>query len=242
MHIPEHMLQGSICLLTTVVTVVGLVVAVHFVRKVESKLRAAHFGTAVALLLALQMFNFPILSGTSGHLLGGVLAAALLGTPFAVLAMALVVAFSAESSLGRIFGGGLAGNGLSRVDCGNVGCAGSWLGTGNRWAGRIPRSRRCDAGGTCLDCSGRGCCDGCILSLAEGWAGQGRLLALTVLILLLSPVSSELPDGLSWIAVQYGLAQASVVPDYSPYVSLAVMLVLTAPHFMTLKAAKPLGH
>jgi len=35
--------------------------------------------------------NFPIKDGTSGHLLGGVLAAALLGTPFGVLSIALVV-------------------------------------------------------------------------------------------------------------------------------------------------------
>lgn len=49
------------------------------------------FAAVSALVFAGQMVNFPVLSGTSGHLLGGVLAAALLGVPFGVLAMALVV-------------------------------------------------------------------------------------------------------------------------------------------------------
>lgn len=39
-------------------------------------------GMAAALVFAAQMFNFPIASGTSGHMIGGVLAAVLLG-PFA---------------------------------------------------------------------------------------------------------------------------------------------------------------
>lgn len=50
-------------------------------------------GMVAALVFAAQMFNFPIASGTSGHLIGGVLAAVLLG-PFAgalVVAAVLVV-------------------------------------------------------------------------------------------------------------------------------------------------------
>jgi cobalt/nickel transport system permease protein len=50
-------------------------------------------GMAAALVFAAQMFNFPISSGTSGHLIGGVFAAVILG-PFAgaiVIAVVLVV-------------------------------------------------------------------------------------------------------------------------------------------------------
>lgn len=50
-------------------------------------------GAVASLVFAAQMFNFPINSGTSGHLLGGVLAAVLLG-PFAgslVIAAVLLV-------------------------------------------------------------------------------------------------------------------------------------------------------
>jgi cobalt/nickel transport system permease protein len=49
------------------------------------------FASVSALIFAGQMMNFPISGGTSGHLLGGVLAAAVLGTPFGVLAIALVL-------------------------------------------------------------------------------------------------------------------------------------------------------
>jgi cobalt/nickel transport system permease protein len=50
-------------------------------------------GMVAALVFAAQMFNFPIDKGTSGHLIGGVLAAVLLG-PFAgtiVIAVVLTI-------------------------------------------------------------------------------------------------------------------------------------------------------
>ena len=50
-------------------------------------------GTVASIIFAVQMFNFPVNSGTSGHLVGGVFAAVLLG-PFAgavVLSVVLVV-------------------------------------------------------------------------------------------------------------------------------------------------------
>ena len=50
-------------------------------------------GLAAAFLFAAQMVNFPVAGGTSGHLVGGVLAAALLGPSAAVVVVtALVVA------------------------------------------------------------------------------------------------------------------------------------------------------
>ncbi|MFH1541558.1 MAG: energy-coupling factor ABC transporter permease [bacterium] len=52
-------------------------------------------GMVAALIFAAQMFNFPVASGTSGHLIGGVLAVVLLG-PFAgTVAMAAVVIIQA---------------------------------------------------------------------------------------------------------------------------------------------------
>jgi len=92
MHIPNSMLQGSICPVTAVVSVLGVVLAAFKAIRSENKPTAARFGAIAALIFAGQMMNFPIQNGTSGHLLGGVLASALLGIPFGVLAMALVVA------------------------------------------------------------------------------------------------------------------------------------------------------
>jgi len=52
-------------------------------------------GMVAALVFAAQMFNFPVAQGTSGHLIGGVLAVVLLG-PFAgTIAVAVVVVIQA---------------------------------------------------------------------------------------------------------------------------------------------------
>ncbi len=91
MHIPDSMLQGGICSVTATVSVVGIIAACYFGLKAKNKPTASQFGAVAALIFAGQMMNFPIMNGTSGHLLGGVLAASMLGTPFGVLAIALVV-------------------------------------------------------------------------------------------------------------------------------------------------------
>ena len=91
MHIPNSMLQGHVCPVTAGVSILGIAIAAFKAISSKNKPAAARFGAIAALIFAGQMMNFPIQSGTSGHLLGGVLASALLGIPFGVLAMALVV-------------------------------------------------------------------------------------------------------------------------------------------------------
>jgi cobalt/nickel transport system permease protein len=92
MHIPDSMLQGSVCPVTAVMSAAGVAAAAYLCHKSKDRPTAASFGAITALIFAGQMMNFPITNGTSGHLLGGVLAASLLGTPFGVLSIALVVA------------------------------------------------------------------------------------------------------------------------------------------------------
>jgi cobalt/nickel transport system permease protein len=48
-------------------------------------------GVMCAFIFAAQMLNFPVLGGTSGHLLGGVLAAVLLGPSAAAVVLASVL-------------------------------------------------------------------------------------------------------------------------------------------------------
>lgn len=52
-------------------------------------------GLVTSLVFAAQMFNFPVASGTSGHLIGGVLAAVLLGPWGGFLTLTAVVAIQA---------------------------------------------------------------------------------------------------------------------------------------------------
>jgi len=85
------MLQGTVCPVTAMVSVLGVAIAGLKAFWSEYRPSAARFGAITALIFAGQMMNFPISNGTSGHLLGGVIAAALLGIPFGILSIALVV-------------------------------------------------------------------------------------------------------------------------------------------------------
>lgn len=117
MHIPDSMLHGAVCPVTLALGAAGLTVAVATAARSSEKPGAARFAGVAALLFAGQMMNFAIPGGTSGHLLGGVLAAALLGTPFGVLAMTLVLAVQA-----LLFGdGGLLAFGANVVNMALVG-------------------------------------------------------------------------------------------------------------------------
>lgn len=95
MHIPDSMLHGAVCPVTAGLGLLGVTAAAVAAAKSENKPNVARFAGVTALIFAGQMVNFPIVGGISGHLLGGVLAAALLGPSFAVLAMGLVLAVQA---------------------------------------------------------------------------------------------------------------------------------------------------
>ena len=95
MHIPQNLLDGSICPATAVISGLCLAGAALAAYRSAEKPHPLRFAAVSAFIFAAQMMNFPISGGTSGHLLGGVLASALLGVPFGVLALALVVAIQA---------------------------------------------------------------------------------------------------------------------------------------------------
>lgn len=78
--------------------------------------------TVGALIFSAQMVNFPISGGTSGHLLGGVLAALILGPFEAVLVMTIIL-----STQAFIFGdGGMLALGANIFNMGIVGALGGY--------------------------------------------------------------------------------------------------------------------
>jgi cobalt/nickel transport system permease protein len=93
MHIPDALLEPKVAAITGVVGAAGLFYAL---RKLEHHLgerTTVLMGTMSAFVFAGQMVNFPVGPGVSGHLLGGVLSAVLLG-PWAgavVIAAVLIV-------------------------------------------------------------------------------------------------------------------------------------------------------
>ncbi len=109
MHIPDSMIQGPICPVTLAVAAAGIATAAVAALRSKDHPGAARFAAVSALVFSAQMLNFPVSGGTSGHLVGGVLAAAVLGIPWGVLALALVVSLQAV-----LFGdGGLAALGAN---------------------------------------------------------------------------------------------------------------------------------
>lgn len=95
MHIPQSLMQGTICPVTAVLSGLCLAGAAFAAYRSAEKPAALRFAAVSALIFAAQMMNFPVSDGTSGHLIGGVLAGALLGIPFGVLALALVLTLQA---------------------------------------------------------------------------------------------------------------------------------------------------
>ncbi len=94
MHIPDGFLSAPVALLWWVLTVAALAVAVQRVQGFDERWLPL-MGVMAAFIFAAQMLNFPVLGGTSGHLLGGALAALLLGPWAGMLVMACVIALQA---------------------------------------------------------------------------------------------------------------------------------------------------
>ena len=91
MHIPSLAGSGTICPVTSAVASVGVVVTVYKAFQSRQKSSALKFITVTSLILVGQMFDFLAPGAVSWHLIGGVLAVSLLGIPFGVLSMILVL-------------------------------------------------------------------------------------------------------------------------------------------------------
>jgi len=77
--------------LITFVSTAGVAVALRGARRELDDRTAPMAGLVAAFVFAGQMINFPVGAGTSGHLLGGALAAVLVGPWTAVLSISVVV-------------------------------------------------------------------------------------------------------------------------------------------------------
>ena len=91
MHIPDGFLDLKTSLAADALAVGALSIALRDARRTLSPRRVPLLGLAAAFIFAGQMLNFPVAGGTSGHLVGSVLAAALLGPGAAVIALTAVL-------------------------------------------------------------------------------------------------------------------------------------------------------
>lgn len=122
LHAPDGFLTVPVALVMWALTIGVLAVAVRRTNRSLDERAIPLMGVMAAFIFAAQMFNFPVAGGTSGHLLGGVLAAVLLGPWAGTLVMASVVGVQ-----GLLFqDGGLLAMGANIFNMGAIGTLGGY--------------------------------------------------------------------------------------------------------------------
>ncbi|GAB3275865.1 hypothetical protein GCM10027589_01240 [Actinocorallia lasiicapitis] len=91
MHVPDGFIDAPTSLAAGVVAATGVAVALRGARRELDDRTAPLAGLTAAFVFAAQMLNFPVAGGTSGHLLGGTLAAILVGPFTGVLVVSVVL-------------------------------------------------------------------------------------------------------------------------------------------------------
>ena len=125
LHIPDGFLAPQVALALWVATafVVGIALRKINARNSNEGSQTILMGISGAFIFAAQMFNFPVAAGTSGHLLGGVLAGYLLGPWAGSVVMATVI--GAQALLFQ--DGGLLALGANIFNMGVIGTLGGTL-------------------------------------------------------------------------------------------------------------------
>ncbi len=123
MHSPDGFLSLPIAAIMWILTIVAVGISVKKTNETFDDRAIPLMGVTAAFIFAAQMFNFQVVGGTSGHLLGGVLAAILLGPWAGTLVMAAVIAVQA-----LVFqDGGLVVMGANIFNMGVVGTLGGYV-------------------------------------------------------------------------------------------------------------------
>ena len=91
MHVPDGFLDAPTSVATAAVAVAGVALALRGARRELDERTAPMAGLVATFVFATQMLNFPVGAGTSGHLLGGTLAAILVGPWTGMLCVSVVL-------------------------------------------------------------------------------------------------------------------------------------------------------
>ncbi|GAB4492597.1 MAG: energy-coupling factor ABC transporter permease [Anaerolineales bacterium] len=92
LHIPDGFLNLVVSLTFWALTIIAVGIAISKTNKALGEKQVPLMGIMAAFIFAAQMLNFPVAGGTSGHFLGGALAAIVLGPWAAILVMTAVIA------------------------------------------------------------------------------------------------------------------------------------------------------
>jgi cobalt/nickel transport system permease protein len=122
MHVPDGFLNGPVLSITWLISIALIAIALNRVQAEYQDRAVPLMGVCAAFIFAAQMITFPIPGGTSGHLLGGTLAGALLGPWAGSLVMAVVFIVQ-----GVVFqDGGITAMGANIFNMGLIGTFGGY--------------------------------------------------------------------------------------------------------------------
>ena len=123
LHIADGLIDLPTSALFAALALVGVGFALRRASRELDERTAPIAGLTAVFIFAAQMLNFPVAAGTSGHLMGGALAAVLVGPYTATLALTIVLVIQA-----LLFAdGGLTAIGLNVF---NLGVLGVWVSYG----------------------------------------------------------------------------------------------------------------
>jgi len=123
MHIPDGFINIATAASTYAASTGAIAYAVKATGKQLSEKRVPLMGVMAAFIFAAQLFDFPLLGGTSGHFLGAALAAILLGPWAGLLVMSCVLII--QSLL--LQDGGIIALGANIFNMGVIGCLAGYL-------------------------------------------------------------------------------------------------------------------
>jgi cobalamin biosynthesis protein CbiM len=123
MHIPDGFIDIPTSVAFAGLAAAGIAVSLKGARTQLDEKSAPLAGLTAVFIFAVQMLNFPVVAGTSGHLIGAALAAVLVGPWAATLALTVVLIMQAF----LFADGGLTALGLSTF---NMSIISVWVGYG----------------------------------------------------------------------------------------------------------------
>lgn len=141
MHVPDGFINAPVSAVAGVVAAGAVAVSLKGARRELDEKTAPLAGLVAAFIFAVQMLNFPVAAGTSGHLLGGALAAILVGPYTGILCISVVLLMQ-----GILFAdGGLTALGVNILDMGIVTTVVAYA-LFRGLVGLLPRTRRSTTG------------------------------------------------------------------------------------------------
>ncbi|NLB00291.1 MAG: cobalt transporter CbiM [Methanomicrobiales archaeon] len=118
MHIPDAFIPIGQAAVYWIIALIFVALSLRWARKELAEEKIPLVAVLAAGIFAIQAFNLPVGMGTSGHLVGGALAAIVLGSPYAavfILTLVLIIQ-------GVFFGdGGITTMGVNIINMGVIG-------------------------------------------------------------------------------------------------------------------------